>query len=102
MYPIVGLLQSSQFMQFAYLQTLDLLSTAAFLLQGVQEGNPFVRLAIEISPNPIIGLALVKLLGLGLGLATLRLGKLQFLTKINIFFAILVAWNLTCLVLASR
>ncbi len=102
MYPLVGLLQSSQFMQFAYLQTLDLLSTAAFLLQGVEEANPFVRFAIQVSPNPVIGLAFVKLVALTIGISALRMGKDQFLTKINVFFAILVAWNLLCLVLASK
>jgi hypothetical protein len=89
-------------MQFAYLQTLDLLSTAAFLLQGVQEGNPFVRLAIQVSPNPVVGLALVKVAGIAMAVTALRLGKEQFLTRINVFFAILVAWNLVCLVLASK
>jgi hypothetical protein len=89
-------------MQFAYLQTLDLLSTAAFLLQGVEEGNPFVRFAIHLSPNPVFGLALVKVAGIAMAITALRLGKEQFLTRINIFFAIIVAWNLTCLVLASK
>lgn len=89
-------------MQFAYLQTLDLLSTAAFLLQGVEEANPFVRFAIQVSPNPVIGLAFVKLVGLIMGITAIRMGKEQFLTKINIFFAVLVAWNLVCLVLASK
>ncbi len=89
-------------MQFAYLQTLDLLSTAAFLLQGVQEGNPFVRFAIELSPNPVVGLALVKIVGIAMGITAIRLGKEQFLSKINVFFAVIVAWNLVCLVLASK
>jgi hypothetical protein len=89
-------------MQFAYLQTLDLLSTAAFLLQGVQEGNPFVRFAIELSPNPVVGLALVKIAGIAMGITAIRLGKEQFLSKINLFFAVIVAWNLVCLVLASK
>lgn len=89
-------------MQFAYLQTLDLLSTAAFLLQGVEEGNPFVRFAIHLSPNPVVGLAFVKLVGIFMGITALRLGKQQFLSRINVFFAVIVAWNLVCLVLASK
>jgi hypothetical protein len=89
-------------MQFAYLQMLDLLSTAAFLLQGVKEGNPFVRFAIEIAPNPVYGLAVVKVAAMAMALGALRLGKDQFLGKINMFFATIVAWNLVCLVVASK
>jgi hypothetical protein len=88
-------------MQFAYLQALDLLSTTAFLLRGVQEGNPLVRFAMAISPNPVIGLAMVKVMAVLLACAALRMGKEQFLTKINWFFALIVAWNLFCLVLAG-
>ncbi len=96
-----GLLQSSQFVQFAYLQTLDLLSTAAFLLRGVSEGNPFVRLMIHISPNPMWGLAFVKCLAVALALACVKMGKTSFLSKINMFYAALIVWNLFCLVVAS-
>ncbi|MDX2268007.1 MAG: DUF5658 family protein [Bryobacter sp.] len=88
-------------MQFAYLQTLDLLSTAAFLAQGVEEGNPVVRLVLSISPNPLYGLALVKGGALVLAIATLCLGKEGFLAKVNYCFAALIVWNLACLVLAS-
>jgi hypothetical protein len=80
---------------------LDVLSTTAFLAQGVQEGNPFIRLVLEYSPNPLYGLAAVKILALGLAIGTLWLGKENFLTKINYGFAALIVWNLICLIAAS-
>jgi len=87
--------------QFAYLQVLDFLTTIAFMINGVQEGNPFVRFAIQVSPSPLMGLASVKLLALGLGLWCCRLGKLRLLGKVNIMFAVLVAWNLVALILGA-
>jgi len=84
--------------QFSYLQLLDILTTVAFLLVGVQEGNPVVRLALNVAPNPFVGLGVVKLAGLGLGLLCAFRGKHMLLTRINILFAVVVVWNLIALV----
>ena len=43
---------------------LDLLTTLAFLLHGVQEANPVVRFALRYSSHPWGGLLLVKMLAL--------------------------------------
>lgn len=87
--------------QYSYLQILDFLTTVAFLLIGVQEGNPMVRFALEIAPTPLTGLIFVKLLALGLGFYCLRLKKEGLLAKINLLFAVVVAWNLVALIVAS-
>ena len=84
--------------QFSYLQLLDILTTIAFLLVGVQEGNPVVRLALSVAPNPFVGLGVVKLAGLGLGLMCALRGKHALLSRINILFAAVVVWNLVALV----
>jgi hypothetical protein len=84
--------------QFSYLQVLDFLTTVAFLMMGVREGNPIVQFAIVSAPSPILGLALVKVAALGLGLYCLRLKKQQLLARINILFAVVVAWNLLALI----
>lgn len=97
-----SLLQSGYFVQFAYLQALDLLSTTAFLLNGVAEANPMVRWTMAIAPNPITGLVAIKVIGLGLALWCIRMGRDRLLFKINVFFAALVAWNLVCLILSSH
>ena len=87
--------------QYSYLQLLDFLTTIAFLLNGVQEGNPVVRFAIGVAPNPISGLVIVKVFAIMLGIFCWRLGRLRTLGRINIMFALLVAWNLAALIVGS-
>jgi hypothetical protein len=43
----------------------------------------------------------VKVLALGLGLFCWRMGRDRLLMRINIMFAVLVAWNLVALIAAS-
>jgi Domain of unknown function (DUF5658) len=85
-------------LQYSYLQMLDLLTTVAFLLHGVQEANPLVRLVLRYSSHPLGGLLLVKVLALALGVYCWRCGRQRLLTRINILFAIVVAWNLIALI----
>ena len=92
---------NQQLLQFSYLQVLDFLTTIAFLLHGVQEANPLVRLALFSMPNPIGALVTVKVLALALGLFCWRMGRDRLLMRINIMFAILVAWNLVALIATS-
>ncbi len=85
-------------LQYSYLQMLDLLTTVAFLLHGVQEANPLVRVALRYSSHPLGGLLLVKALALMLGVYCWRCGHERLLMRINILFAIVVAWNLIALI----
>lgn len=87
--------------QYSYLQVLDFLTTVAFLVNGVREGNPLVRMALGLPINPIGGLLVVKLLAILLGFYCWRVGKRQLLWRINLLFAFLVAWNLIALILTS-
>ena len=88
-------------LQYAYLQVLDLLTTLAFMLHGVREGNPLVRLMMHATTNPLNGLLAVKLIAAALGLYCWRLGRGKLLSRINIVFALVVAWNLAALILSS-
>ncbi len=88
-------------LQYSYLQMLDLLTTVAFLLHGVQEANPLIRLALRYSSHPLGGLLLVKVLALALGVYCWRCGRERLLTRINILFAVVVAWNLVALIAGS-
>jgi hypothetical protein len=88
-------------LQYAYLQVLDLLTTLAFMLHGVREGNPLVRLMMHSTANPLNGLLLVKVIAAGLGLYCWKLGRGRLLARINIAFALIVAWNLGALILAA-
>jgi hypothetical protein len=87
--------------QYSYLQVLDFLTTVAFLMNGVQEGNPLVRLALAAGPNPISGLLVVKAFAVLLGVFCWWIGRERLLWRINILFAILIAWNLVALIVAS-
>lgn len=98
----VGSFQSSQFVQFAYLQALDLLSTAAFLSHGVGEANPVVRWSMSIAPNPVSGLLGVKLLALLFAIYCIKSQRDLLLAKVNIFYAVLIVWNMACLVMANH
>ena len=88
-------------LQFSYLQVLDLLTTLAFLLNGVREGNPLVRMAVEHTQHPVSGLLIVKAAALALGFYCWKAGRERLLTRINILFALVVAWNLAALIVAS-
>jgi hypothetical protein len=85
---------------YSYLQVLDFLTTIAFLVNGVREGNPLVRLALSAGSNPIGGLLVVKLLAMLLGYYCWRVGKRQLLSRINLLFAFLVAWNMVALIMS--
>lgn len=88
-------------LQYAYLQILDFLTTVAFLLTGVQEGNPLVKFALESAPTPLAGLIMVKLSALLLGFYCLRMNKEALLGKINMLFAAVVAWNMIALIIGA-
>jgi Domain of unknown function (DUF5658) len=88
-------------LQYSYLQVLDFMTTVAFLLHGVHEGNPLVRAAIQLSPNPLSGLLAIKVLAVGLGIYCWKGGRDRLLMKINILFAVIVAWNMVALIVGS-
>ncbi len=92
---------SAMLVQYSYLQVLDFLTTVAFLVQGIQEGNPLVRIAMQVTGNPMVGLLIVKLLAVGLGVYCWHGGRGRTLNKINLLFAVVVAWNLVSLILGS-
>jgi hypothetical protein len=87
--------------QFTYLQVLDLLTTVAFLLHGVEEGNPVVRFVLGATDSPIGGLLLVKVVAVLLGIACWRLGRARVLYRINLLFALVVTWNLVAIIAQS-
>lgn len=87
--------------QFLYLQVLDFLTTMAFLMNGVKEANPVVRLALEAGPSPLLGLLLIKVFAAALAIYCVRRSRLRLLSRVNFFFAALVAWNLVVLIVSS-
>ena len=87
-------------LQYSYLQVLDLLTTIAFLVHGVQEANPLVRMVLDTA-HPLEGLLAVKFVAAALGIYCWRRGRNRLLGRINVLFAVVVAWNLAALILAS-
>jgi hypothetical protein len=83
---------------FAYLQILDLLSTIAFLMNGVGEANPIVRSLMAVSPNPVTGLLCAKLFGMTLAFLCWKTGRTRVLVFANIGYAFLITWNLLALI----
>src|ERR1700689_2887183 len=88
-------------LQYSYLQVLDFMTTVAFLLHGVHEGNPLVRAALHYAQNPLGGLLAVKLLAVALGFYCWRGGRERLLHRINLLFAGIVAWNRVALIVGS-
>jgi hypothetical protein len=88
-------------LQYSYLQVMDFLTTIAFLMNGVQEANPIVRAALRYAPDPLMGLLFVKLVALGLGLYCWKMQKQRLLTRMNLFLAVVVAWNVTSMIVNS-
>ena len=88
-------------LNYSYLQILDFLTTVAFLVNGVKEANPLVRFALTMGPNPIGALVGVKIAAVLLGLYCWRMGRQRLLGRINILFAIIIAWNLIALIIGT-
>jgi len=88
-------------LNYSYLQILDFRTTIAFMVNGVKEGNPMVRLAIQISPSPISGLIAVKILAVMLGFYCWRMGRERLLKRMNVLFAVVIAWNLVALIVGT-
>ena len=88
-------------LQYSYLQMLDLLTTIAFLINGVKEANPLVKGMMHVTSSPMLGMLLVKLLAIALGVYCWRIQKHRLLLRINILFALIVAWNMIALIASS-
>ena len=77
------------------------MTTIAFMVHGVREGNPFVRLAIAYAPHPLTGLLMIKMVALAMAFYCWKFGRTRILNRMNIMFAVVVAWNLIALILAA-
>lgn len=85
--------------QFTYLQLLDVLTTLAFLAHGAREANPLVRFLMRVGPTPAVSLIFLKTLAVLLAIYCVRRAHFRLLSRVNILFAGLVAWNLLVLIL---
>ena len=85
---------------FVYLQLLDFLTTLMGFRLGASEASPFIRMLSHFGPST--GLALAKLLALALGGVCVWLKKDRIINWINYWYAGLIVWNLSILILISQ
>ena len=88
-------------LQFSFLQLFDFLTTVAFLVNGIGEANPLVRTMMQWFASPLVGLGLVKGMAVALALYCWRAERVRLLGRANLFFAIVVTWNLMALILGT-
>ena len=88
----------NQLAQFAYLQLLDLMTTLLCMAHLGQETNPLVKLLIHSAGSPVVGLAVTKLLAVGVALYCWRRSREKLLWGVNLFYSAVVVWNLVALV----
>jgi hypothetical protein len=86
---------------FIYLQFLDALTTIAFMMHKVEEMNPLIKWAMRESFNPLLGLALVKVAAVVLAVLCVASSRYGVLRKVNVFFALVVAYNVVVLILVA-
>ena len=91
-------LQVAPLLWFIYLQILDLLSTTAFLINGVGEGNPIVRSLMTMAGSPVAGLLWAKLFGTVIAFLCWKTGRIRVLMIANVGYAFLITWNLVALI----
>ena len=75
------------------------MSTVAFLMLGVREANPLVRMVFSIGWNPIAGLLLAKVIPVSIAVYCWSRGRDRVLLSANLIFAFVVAWNLAIVIL---
>jgi hypothetical protein len=88
------------FQIFVYLQLLDFLTTVVGFRFGAAEASPFIRVLMHL--GPAVGVALSKLVALGLGLACVWAQKQNLIRFMNYWYGGLVVWNLFVILAASR
>lgn len=87
---------------FLYLQVLDFLTTVVGLELGLSEMSPFVRMLIERTEHPLMGVLFAKLAACGIGGYCILRRKDTFMKLVNFWFAALVVWNLAMLFWYAR
>jgi hypothetical protein len=84
---------------FIYLQLLDLLTTLVGFKLGASEASPFIRMLMHA--GPITGVAVSKLVALGLGGLCVYLKKPHLIRWATYWYSGLVVWNLMIMLSAA-
>lgn len=89
-----------QFILFAVLQVLDLITTLYIIEHGGAEANPIVLQLVQLAPSFKFGLYLIKIWALGTGYWLYRRGGYGYLLVTNSIFSLVVLWNLMGILLS--
>jgi hypothetical protein len=84
---------------FIYLQLLDLLTTLVGFKLGASEASPFIRMLMHA--GPATGVAISKLVALGLGGVCVYLKKQHLIKWASYWYGGLVVWNLVVILSAQ-
>ena len=84
---------------FIYLQLLDLLTTLVGFKLGASEASPFIRMLMHA--GPATGVAISKLVALGLGGVCVYLKKQHLIKWASYWYGGLVVWNLVIILSAQ-
>ena len=85
---------------FVYLQILDFLTTLVGFRFGAHEVSPFVVKLIH-SSSPALGVAASKVVGLAIAGLCVATNRVRLVGWANYWYAALVVWNLTMILMAS-
>jgi hypothetical protein len=86
---------------FIYLQLLDFLTTLVGFKLGASEASPLIAKLI-LATSPAWGVAASKVVGLGIGGLCVALNRTRLVGWINYWYAGLVVWNLTMILVAGN
>ena len=85
---------------FIYLQILDFFTTLIGFRLGAGEVSPVIAKLIHVS-SPVLGLAISKLVGLGIGAVCVATSRARLVSWINYWYAGLIVWNLSIIYIAG-
>ena len=85
---------------FLYLQLLDLLTTILGLRLGLEEGSPFVSRLMEA--GPVAGAVFSKFLAFFIAGICLWIHRNHLIHWINYWYAALVVWNLSIMLVKFK
>jgi hypothetical protein len=88
-----------EYIAFAYLQLLDVLTTLLGVRAGCEEISPFVRRLMDL--DPLAGLGVSKIVAFVLAGTCILLRRQRVIGWINCWYAALVVWNLGVLLIVQ-
>ena len=71
------------------------------MVYGIGEMNPVTKWVMRASSSALTGLLLVKIFAVALAICCVYRARHKLLQKVNIFFALVVAYNVVVLILSA-